>query len=411
MDNKEAFLLARMNLKSNKKKNRIQIVMIALSLFLILVSAISTETLIKYIDKYGASSPNFCILYGASSEEEEMKKIVDLYKDDERVEIAGVGSLFQPFGLYLDSEELFNEKGTWSNLCRYFSIYDKYTDYDKELGLYEVLVTEHLVVKNSFMPSIIKNSDDYYIEGKDLIGKTIRLHVERRDQDVNTELVSNVIEGDFEFKVVGTIDPVIVGGYGMEIYMSNETMDDLYAQKAGEIKTRTHIYIVAKNIEYADEIMAESNLSRLTMLDDGYYLFIQMIENIKYIGVIIGATGILCMIIMSARRIMERKQEFGILKAVGYDNNTIYKIVRFESLIMFLKGLLYSIILITVSIISVTIFKILFIALQFQSIEFLPTFSSIVLLLSAFLLGLIAACVLVVEKVKKVDIIEMLKEE
>ncbi len=411
MDNKEAFSLAKLNLKYSKKRNRIQIIIITLALFLISVSVISTEALIKYIDKYGASSPEFCILYGGSSEEDEMKKIVDMYKNDERVEVAGIGNLFNPIGFYLDSEELFDEKGTWSNLCRYFSVYDKYTDYDKELGLYEVLVTENLVVKNSFMPSIIKNSDDYYIDGKDLIGKTIRLHVERQDQDIDSELVSNVIDGDFEFKVVGTIEPIIVGGYGMEIYMSNETMDALYAQKAGEIKTRTHLYIVAKNIDYANEILAETNLKRLTELDDGYYLFIQMIENIKYIGVIIGATGLLCMIIMSARRIMERKQEFGILKAVGYDNNTIYKIVRYESLITFLKGLIYSIILVTVSIILITIFKVFFIALQFQSIEFLPTFNSVVLLLSAFLLGLIATCVLVVEKVKKVDIIKMLREE
>lgn len=168
-----------------------------------------------------------------------------------------------------------------------------------------------------------------------LIGKTIA--------DQYKKSVGSTIEfNDIKFRVIGifSMDSMLMDSI---IAIPLEVAQEISGKEAGTVST---LYVELRNPKDAEKVATKINF-RFDDLDaksgSGYGediggiiasldIFFLVISSV---AVIVGAIGILNTMLMS---VLERTQEFGILKAVGWTSDDVMKLVVFESFFLGIIG-------------------------------------------------------------------------
>ena len=218
-----------------------------------------------------------------------------------------------------------------------------------------------------FLDTNLEEKIDDYIDGESLIGKTITIRVPDDEYGYITLYNANggnkyVYSPAIEFKlnIVGVYyASATADGDPLSIYVSNETakqieISELNANSGlnADVKKwmttpslRNHYVQVDSydNMEYVYNKVTEMNIDASDVAELGINPTTPIISNIfSVISIVLIAFTLILSVInivqSSVNGIMERRGEIGLLKAIGYKNNSIFSFLLYEQILLTLKG-------------------------------------------------------------------------
>ena len=413
--------LALKNIKRNKKKYRITIV----SLFISIVLFISFSSVLKYVFEGVTSYTDYpdykyIIDYTSNSYEDGIKKL-NAYRNYDGVKesIISLRSLSYPVKInrnVLDKHYIKNteyEKDNDKLVATFVSISD--LDYNNLLKKYNKKDGTIFVVNNYSLVKYTNNSRKKY-QGKifntnNLDLKLCDYTIENCDYNLDNIVVLNEIPFGIDcFTQSGSFAVVV----SQELFKKIESYftDITYYDEEDTYSTITML-MNAKSKDLEDALKKESkNGTSLNYInvDEQLKLMRNLILVIKillygFISLVtlIGVTSVFNTINTS---INLRRKEFAMLRSVGLSPRGFNKILSFESIFFGLKSLLYSI---PVSIaVSYLIYKNI---LGIVNMEFkLPIKPIIISILAVFIIVFITMRYSA-RKIKKENILEAIREE
>lgn len=412
--------LALKNIKRNKKKYRITIV----SLFISIVLFISFSSVLKYVFD-GVTSytdyPNYKYIINYSSNNyEESINALNTYRNYDGVKesVISLRSLSYPVKINrndLDKDYIQNhnyEKDNDKLVAIFISISD--VDYNNLLKKYNKDDGTIFVVNNYSLVKYTNNSRKKY-QGKIFNTNKLNLQlcdytIENCDYNLDNIEVLNEIPFGIDYFTQGNTFAAIVS---QELFRKIES----YFTDTSYYDTDTYSTIImvmnAKSKDLEDALKKEAenghNLNYINV-DEQLKLMRNLILVIKillygFISLVtlIGVTSVFNTINTS---INLRRKEFAMLRSVGLSPKGFNKILSFESIFFGLKSLLYSI---PVSIaVSYLIYKNI---LGMVDMEFsLPIKPIIISILAVFIIVFITMRYSA-RKIKKENILEAIREE
>ena len=143
---------------------------------------------------------------------------------------------------------------------------------------------------------------------------------------------------------------VLMGGLNNSIFQGNILISDNQFQKHFPSSSGSKLLLVDSQSDKDDQLMQkfENNLQdlgvsgmktsdRLAAFYSVENTYLSMFMFLGGLGVIIGTIG-LGIVLM--RNIMERKKELALLSAIGYQQNSLFKLLFYENLFLLIVGLL-----------------------------------------------------------------------
>ncbi len=413
--------LALKNIKRNKKKYRITIV----SLFISIVLFISFSSILKYVFGGVVSYTDYpdykyIINYTSNSYENGIKKL-NAYRNYDGVKesVISLRSLSYPVKInrnVLDKNYIKNteyEKDNDKLVATFVSISD--LDYNNLLKKYNKKDGTIFVVNNYSLVKYTNNSRKKY-QGKifntnNLDLKLCDYTIENCDYDLDNIVVLNEIPFGVDYFTQSDSFPVVVSQELFKKIESNFT-DITYYDDEDAYNTVTMLMNAkSKDLEDTLKKASEDGTSlNYINVDEQLKLMRNLILVIKillygFISLVtlIGVTSVFNTINTS---INLRRKEFAMLRSVGLSPRGFNKILSFESIFFGLKSLLYSI---PVSIaVSYLIYKNI---LGIVDMEFkLPIKPIIISVLAVFIIVFITMRYSA-RKIKKENILEAIREE
>lgn len=413
--------LALKNIKRNKKKYRITIV----SLFISIVLFISFSSVLKYVFEGVTSYTDYpdykyIIDYTSNSYEDGIKKL-NAYRNYDGVKesVISLRSLYYPVKInrnVLDKNYIKNteyEKDNDKLVATFISISN--VDYNNLLKKYNKKDGTVFVVNNYSLVKYTNNSRKKY-QGKifntnNLDLKLCDYTMENCDYNLDNIVVLNEIPFGIDYFTQSDSFAVVVSQELFKKIESNFT-DITYYDEEDTYSTITML-MNAKSKDLEDALKKESkNGTSLNYInvDEQLKLMRNLILVIKillygFISLVtlIGVTSVFNTINTS---INLRRKEFAMLRSVGLSPRGFNKILSFESIFFGFKSLLYSI---PVSIaVSYLIYKNI---LGIVDMEFkLPIKPIIISILAVFIIVFITMRYSA-RKIKKENILEAIREE
>ena len=150
--------------------------------------------------------------------------------------------------------------------------------------------------------------------------------------------------------IIGVIDDEISTVFG--VYMNRQVIEDLYGSPDGR-----QIYVqlgndeferskdVARDIEAAlvnQGVQAESSQEQLRVQAEINTGFIDLIQGFMGLGLLV---GIAALGVISFRAVVERRQQIGMLRAIGFQKNMIAATFLVESMVIAALGVLSGLVL------------------------------------------------------------------
>jgi putative ABC transport system permease protein len=162
-------------------------------------------------------------------------------------------------------------------------------------------------------------------------------------QPVTIEVGSTLNGGSQEITIIGVIDQRVSMLWGL--FMAEETFDQIFAQPTGY----THLIRTASGVddtEFAAD--AEAALiqygvrgdSMQDLLDEQLAInrgFIYLVQGFMALGLVV---GIAALGVVSFRSVVERRQQIGMLRAIGYDRTMVSASFLIESFMITILGVL-----------------------------------------------------------------------
>lgn len=196
------------------------------------------------------------------------------------------------------------------------------------------------IIPNKFIPDSRLSfsepiSNNKGIEGKDLLGKEIQCKFE-----------DDII---YTFTVVGVYDFEIVDQARNTIYIPYSDMDNITSDKY-KLTSETKEPVVAvvdeyNNVEKVINELYADGMSSYTMIsfDQLIPTFVDIVGLV--ISIIVFIVAIITISTNTMKVVRDREPEIGMLKAIGYKNSLILKILNIETLLVGVLGFIISIIL------------------------------------------------------------------
>ncbi len=167
---------------------------------------------------------------------------------------------------------------------------------------------------------------------------------------IDVEIVNPGSGQERTVTIIGVIDSEISTVFGL--YMSEQIIDDLYGTPDS-----TQIYVqlmndsldqsrdVARSIESAlveSGVQAESMEAQLEEQAQVQTGFIDLIQGFMALGLLV---GIAALGVISFRAVVERRQQIGMLRAIGFQKNMVAATFLIEALVVAFLGILSGLIL------------------------------------------------------------------
>ncbi len=408
--------LALKNIKRSKKKYRITV----LSLIVSIVLFISFSTFLDY---------------GTSSSEEFIGSIdYDLYVYNYS-ENSKVNDIFSKIIKNKEVEDYFIQNDYYNFVSKSFdkndficenNCYDEFITYDDYIGVkliavdkntYNKLITKYNLEKGSSILINRYNKIDYKNNNRKTYSSKILSQVKENievcvDVDNKCSKISNV-------KILNDV-PMGVKEYtyddSLNIIVPYSDLNSLLEPLVERSYYGKNLYIKSSNYDelekYIDEVLKSNssgmeyvNVAKQFKLQKNLILVIKiLLYGFISLVTLIGVTSVFNTINTS---IALRRREFAMLRSVGITPLSFNKMLRFESLFVGLKSLVYAI---PLSLVIVILFH-----LSFGEIV---SFDSIILPIKAILLAIIGVFIIVfvtmkysTNKIKKENILDAIREE
>ncbi len=412
MEIKECYQFAKVNMKARKKKTRINVALLSVSLLIVLLVNIGIGGLTDYINSSAVQGPAFRTITVSPYSDKRYDLVKKTFSDDERVEAIDVriqiGIMETRFSGFEDimgslNNAVFGVEYNNIVMKQYFST-------DKELKDDEIVIPKYIFDADYSIDGPLNVS---YIESDKFIGQNIDFTYKNQT---------------YSFKIVGVYDNVLSDNGESKMYVSKSFAQKLIEGESKDIlSTRiqilTHSYFETKNIisefyeltdskKYTDSSEIENLPAAYTSagIEDE---FITYMEFIKFIGNI---TGIILMIWSSIsivatylKDIKNRTVEFGVLKSVGYSNSHLSKILLIETLILSASSIIITLLIGETVIVFSNIFIKYNFNLVWQPMHFELNIGILLIVVIMGLLAPIVAYIVGINKIKHIKPIEALK--
>lgn len=413
MKNRDIFRMALRNIKNDKKGMIINGFLVTLSVLIMVLSSVFSKEMNRYMYEYGYNAPVNCILNYEALTEEERQEFIKQISEDKRIKEIYCGKFDLLRGAIENTKELYGKEERLEYfIYPYMDVFKQYSDYDRELGMYEIILPKYMNVDDMYY---VKTEFDKFecIETTDLVGKTVTLYFPKIwDNDFyGTEKVY-LCEGSFDFKVVGTIDNTKSGIDETDLFISKETMDDILSSKGNKLPSYG-VYVSAGSYNDRKELAEDvSYLSPYTEIGSCIKDWEYMANNVEVIGKILFVMCFITVVLQMVKSMKKRMSEFAIMKAMGYEQRIINKMLAFELLITFLFGFLVFLVIlkIGIKILDIVKYKMVTIAAaEFMSFNVEPAhyLQSAAIITS----GILIAYILFIEQMKKSNILKSIKSE
>lgn len=346
--------IAYKNMKRNKKKYRITII----SLFISIVLFISFSSLVKYglessVDF--AELPEYEYVINISPKKENISEVQEII--NKVVSIDGIKkyTTIQAVNLFVNdlefkySKELLEKELASDNIeyVKFISLNkEAYLEYKKEIGLKEnrpILINKYkgIVYTNNSRKSI---SAKIFDEVSDFSASYYDYENEKPYE--NKYLMENVYYADKYPMGIDFIDTDC-----LTIIIDKETFNKIYNDENNKDSYFKTIYILADKYDEIDKVSSQFSSNDISLYTYNLKEEMKMIKNMilvikillyGFISLVtlIGVTSVLNTINTS---IALRRKEFAVLRSIGLTPKGFNKILFFESLFFGLKSLLYGI--------------------------------------------------------------------
>lgn len=397
--------IAYKNIKRNRKKYRITII----SLFVSIVLFISFSSFVKYglESSFDYSNlPKYDYIVTINGSYKFIDKINDISNQiinssdfNEYVEYANTNiydfSVSLEYSQDIKETTFYNEKYTKINYINLIGLSNKsYNEYINKLGLKD----KKIIIANEY-------SNIEYINNT---RKAINVPI--------FDIVSDLKILNYNFENIYLTEELPLGITtnidALTIIVDNETFNELFDKEYNYDKT---IILKGGNYSDTDKIISDNNKDLISCygynIKEEQKLISNMILVVKILlygfvslVTLIGVTSVLNTINTS---ISLRRKEFAVLRSIGLTPKGFNKILLFESLFFGLKSLLYSI--------PVAIFIVILLHLSFNGIV---TFNNILFPFDSILIAIVGVFIIIIicmfyssNKIKSENILEAIRNE
>lgn len=424
---KDVFFSGLLDLKTQKKKNRISLILI----FISLVTYIGVNSYVNSMEEEcyiieNTLSSRICETILQSEEEVEnfVKKMEEEYGDDERVREVLPMSL-HTFVQWKNTEDILYISNATIDLQVCFKAV---LDYDY-IGEKRIPMENEIIVPR-YLCDIGIYDEKNLGDGDDLIGKTIK---------VSFQTARGVYKKEYELTVIGTYNNIKTRNSGDIFYvnpqlpvdMKNlqnnedieekdkiiaELTEELGYEPEVEINREYYVGVYVKEGYDIDKFINEVNqktgfsLGRYRIVDPtlaSYYSYIRFVGNmISLMSLIVAVINI---IISSINEVNDRKWEFALKMAMGYRKKDIVSIFFVEKLVNLFKALTLALFVVLLYCLEATYISRNFLEYwkrdYVYSISLDNTVIAIILIIMASLIGTLVANV----KISQISIANELK--
>lgn len=369
----------------NKKKYLYKNIFILSITFILMITVLSiTKSLNLFIDNNIFKSTLYrtvMVSYEKNNPWNE-KSVINKLKNYDFV--IDVQKYLYPFGVYIDnSDKIFS-----NDLSNELILKVGYCNEMPKVINGENLTNESLgvgIIPKKFYPdgslaTEIKKENVSFLNGEDFIGKYITTKYNICDENDK-----KIDVGTYTFKVIGVYDSVNNIDEANTVYIPYKDLEKIQNYYNEKVKTETNIDIGenyetvialvddTKKIEIIENYFSsQMNISAFRQMSQGWVDVICVI--VFFIGIGLSIISFIYSIISISlnmfNSIQKRQNEIGILKAIGYTNKHIKRLILCESLIISFISLVVSILISKIILIILNIFVCNNLSIYMQNLKF-----------------------------------------
>lgn len=350
--------LANKNLSRRKKTVIVNTILICISTIIFILGLSFTKSFMNVVNRAILNNPSYRTIVIMGIDESDRDSVIEKIKEDKNIAMVvsekeyntyvelktiGTETINEHVGLNGASESVSpqvicgrNIRNSDENVCiipKKVSFYSGKEDYNK----------------------------DEYIDGETLIGKKITIEYNARD-DIKKEVSKKFSK---ELEIIGVYDGDEYVVDGNEFYVPFSVISKIrHDIDKNWIKNPNTVYSGGNNVFAIvnNSLNTDASFEKIQSL--GYRAIIRSTTNTLIVVVVNTIVGIVVAVFLlivlvnitssTIRSIDERKYEIGMLKAIGYKNRNIKKLLLIENLIIGLRSYLIGLV---ISIIGMEIMK------------------------------------------------------
>lgn len=337
------YLMSINNIKGNKKAFFRNSVLIGISLSILILSSITTDSINNVLEKNIKNNLSYRSIYVSNYEEIDQKTFI---KNIEEIEHVAKAIPQEAYSTNIDIDSIDGEK-----LSGALSLIGSNNDISPQIIAGRKIEENEknvCIVPKKFQLQNLEDStkDNEIIDGEELLNKEIEIVYYNYDYSNEYPQKINTIKE--KFRVVGVYDQEINMGEYYECYINFEDILEIkneITKNSNYISKFDPILAIVDNSENLETVM--NSLKEL-----GYNVLLRSIPNTKLIDIIESVCTVLsiCTIIIALSSIIinviktaeERKYELGLLKAFGYNKRNLWYSIIMESVITAIIGFILS---------------------------------------------------------------------
>lgn len=343
------YLMSINNIKGNKKAFIRNSVLIGVSLSILILSSIATDSIDNVLEKNIKNNLSYRSVYVTNYKKIDQKIFI---KNIEEIKHVAKAIPQEAYSTNIDIDSIDGEKlsgalsliGSNNNISPQIIAGREIEENEKNV----------CIVPKKFQPQNLENStnDNEIIDGEDLLNKEIEIVYHNYDYSKEYPQQINTIKE--KYKVVGVYDQEINMGEYYECYINFEDVLEIQneiTKNSNYINEFDSILAIVDNSENVEQVM--DTLKKL-----GYNVLLRSVPNTELINIIENVCTVLsiCTMIIALSSIIinviktaeERKYELGLLKAFGYNKRNLWYSIIMESVITAIMGFILSCIFVSI---------------------------------------------------------------
>lgn len=405
------YLISINSIKGNKKAFFRNSVLIGISLSILILSSIATDSINNVLEKNIKNNLSYRSIYVTNYEKIDQKTFI---KNIEKIEHVAKAIPQEAYSTNVDIDSINGEK-----LSGALSLIGSNNDISPQIIAGRKIEENEknvCIVPKKFQPQNIENTanDNEIIDGEDLLNKEIEIVYHNYDYSKQYPQQINTIKE--KYRVVGVYDQEINMGEYYECYINFEDVLEIQneiTKNSNYINEFDPILAIVDNSENVETVMN-------VLKNFGYNVFLRSVPNTELVNIIENVCTVLsiCTMIIALSSIIinvvktaeERKYDLGLLKAFGYTKKNLWFTVVMESIITAITGFILSCIFVFI------IVGILYVALQnanseLRKIEFIIKYKAFIYsLLVSLIVSILGNVVTSYNIVNKATVINNIKK-
>lgn len=365
MNQKKYIRMARVNLKSRKRKTGFQVAFMTVGLLVMILVNLGVGFIYNMNDvMYQVSQKGLMIhvsrVLDEGKEDYLYNMLLEKQEQDER--ISYVERRMDEVGMHIQS--LGEDEVSWIydeaivNLTNMRNYVEDYMTGEMELSDNEIILPKYIFRTDSDAMDVYGELE--YIDCEPYIGRKVKIEVDTTVYTVTSSMKRG--KQSYEFKIAGVYDNVKQCTSGNEAYITGGMLEKIkgeseeFAQGVDRSVFGTpaeQVVIIVKDHKYVDEMVEELKemnigIVKPQLIDennevDKLLQFIMISGDA--IGLLIIMWASISMVLSYLKDIRNRTSEYGLLKAVGYKERDLSRILGMETIIIGSRAILISVVL------------------------------------------------------------------